>query len=55
MHLFVEVPLGRLEMELLRKRQKIEANPKVPPVETSTELVEEITATTISRQNLVNP
>ncbi|XP_037708397.1 nose resistant to fluoxetine protein 6 [Drosophila subpulchrella] len=48
MHLFVEVPLGRLEMELLRKRQKIEANPKTPPVE-------EIPATSISRQNLVNP
>ncbi|KAH8352937.1 hypothetical protein KR084_007429, partial [Drosophila pseudotakahashii] len=55
MHLFVEVPLGRLEMELLRKRQNVQANPQNPPVEGSTEPAEVIPATSISRQNLVDP
>ncbi|EDX15327.1 GD12009 [Drosophila simulans] len=54
MHLCVEVPLGRLEMELLKRCQKKEDNPESPK-ETSTEPTEVIPATSISRQNLVDP
>ncbi|EDW45504.1 GM16810 [Drosophila sechellia] len=55
MHLCVEVPLGRFEMELLKRCQKKEDNPESPKVETSTEPNEVIPATSISRQNLVDP
>ncbi|XP_017075501.2 LOW QUALITY PROTEIN: nose resistant to fluoxetine protein 6 [Drosophila eugracilis] len=55
MHLFVEVPFSRLEMELLKKRRNAEANKQIPSIETSTEPVEVNQATSISRQNLVEP
>ncbi|XP_017061001.2 LOW QUALITY PROTEIN: nose resistant to fluoxetine protein 6 [Drosophila ficusphila] len=55
MHLFVEVPFGRLEMELLKKRQMVVPNTQTSAVETSTEPTESIPATSISKQNLVVP
>ncbi|XP_043641031.1 nose resistant to fluoxetine protein 6 [Drosophila teissieri] len=55
MHLFVEVPLGRLEMELLKRCQKKADSAESPKVETSTVPTEVLPATSISRQNLVEP
>uniref|UniRef100_A0A6P4FRH3 Uncharacterized protein LOC108053849 n=1 Tax=Drosophila rhopaloa TaxID=1041015 RepID=A0A6P4FRH3_DRORH len=54
MHLFVEVPLGRLELELLRSRKKPEVKSQPPEADNSSQLTA-IPVTSISRQNLVDP
>ncbi|XP_052853744.1 nose resistant to fluoxetine protein 6 [Drosophila gunungcola] len=54
MHLFVEVPLGRLEMELLRRSKKPEVKFQPPVAENLSQTIG-VPATSISRQNLVDP
>ncbi|KAH8273515.1 hypothetical protein KR018_009058, partial [Drosophila ironensis] len=54
MHLCVEVPLARLELQLLARRAKPKAKSPTEPAVASTEPVG-APATSISRQNLVDP